>query len=72
MQQKSSQMRQSQVSRGWAVPLASENLAMAAQYHTDFGMLFAGLVLVTLPILIVYVLLQQHIVRGVTAGALKG
>ena len=29
---------------------------MAAQYHTDFGMLFAGLVLVTLPILIVYVL----------------
>ncbi|OQB95082.1 MAG: hypothetical protein BWX86_01303 [Verrucomicrobia bacterium ADurb.Bin122] len=35
-------------------------------------MLFAGLVLVTLPILIVYVLLQQHIVRGVTAGALKG
>lgn len=54
------------------LPLGLANLAMAAQYHTDFGMLFAGLVLVTLPILIVYVLLQQHIVRGVTAGALKG
>jgi len=57
---------------GQGRPLGLANLAMAAQYHTDFGMFFAGLVLVTLPILIVYVLLQQHIVRGVTAGALKG
>jgi ABC-type glycerol-3-phosphate transport system permease component len=36
------------------------------------ALLFASLVLVTLPTLIVSVLLQQHIVRGVTAGALKG
>jgi ABC-type glycerol-3-phosphate transport system permease component len=35
-------------------------------------MLFAGLVLVTIPLLLVYVALQRHIVRGVTAGALKG
>ncbi len=35
-------------------------------------MLFAGLVLVTLPIVIVYLRLQRHIVKGVAAGALKG
>jgi ABC-type maltose transport system permease subunit len=29
-------------------------------------------VLVTIPILIVYVALQKHLVKGITAGALKG
>jgi ABC-type glycerol-3-phosphate transport system permease component len=35
-------------------------------------MLFAGIVLVTLPILLVYLALQRQIVRGIAAGALKG
>jgi ABC-type glycerol-3-phosphate transport system permease component len=35
-------------------------------------MLFAGLVLVTIPILIVYIALQKHLVKGITAGAIKG
>lgn len=54
------------------LPLGLANLSIAAQYRTDYGMLFAGLVLVTVPILLVYLLLQRHIVKGVTAGALKG
>jgi ABC-type glycerol-3-phosphate transport system permease component len=54
------------------LPLGLANLAITAQYRSDFGMLFAGLVLVTLPILFIYLLLQRHIVRGVTAGAIKG
>ena len=54
------------------LPLGLANLSITAQYHTDYGMLFAGLVLVTLPILILYLLLQRHIVKGVSAGALKG
>ena|SRR5580658_1699523 len=36
------------------------------------GCFLRGLVLVTLPIVIVYVRLQRHIVKGVAAGALKG
>jgi ABC-type glycerol-3-phosphate transport system permease component len=52
--------------------LGLANLSITAQYRTDYGMLFAGLVLVTIPLLVVYVALQRHIVRGVTAGALKG
>lgn len=54
------------------LPLGLANLSITAQYHTDYGMLFAGLVLVTLPILVLYLLLQRHIVKGVAAGALKG
>ena len=54
------------------LPLGLANLAITAQYRSDQGMLFAGLVLVTLPILAVYVALQHHLVRGVTAGAVKG
>ena len=54
------------------LPLGLGNLAVAAQYHTDYGMLFAGIVMVTLPILLVYLLLQKQLVKGITAGALKG
>jgi ABC-type glycerol-3-phosphate transport system permease component len=54
------------------LPLGLANLAITAQYRSDYGMLFAGLVLVTLPILLVYIFLQKHLVKGVTAGALKG
>jgi ABC-type glycerol-3-phosphate transport system permease component len=54
------------------LPLGLANLSIAAQYRSDYGMLFAGIVLVTLPILAIYVLLQRHIVKGVAAGALKG
>ncbi|HWA09888.1 MAG TPA: carbohydrate ABC transporter permease [Opitutaceae bacterium] len=58
--------------RARTLPLGLANLSITAQYHTDYGMLFAGLVLVTLPILVVYALLQRQIVKGVAAGALKG
>jgi len=42
--------------------------AITSQYRTDYGMLFAGLVLVTIPILVVYVALQKHLVKGITAA----
>jgi ABC-type glycerol-3-phosphate transport system permease component len=54
------------------IPLGLANLSIAAEYRTEYGMLFAGIMLVTIPILVVYVLLQRHIVRGIAAGALKG
>ncbi|MGH7995326.1 MAG: carbohydrate ABC transporter permease [Opitutaceae bacterium] len=58
--------------RAKTLPLGLANLSITAEYRTDYGMLFAGLVMVTVPILIVYLLLQRHIVKGVAAGALKG
>ncbi len=54
------------------LPLGLANLSITAQFRSDYGMLFAGLVLVTLPILLLYLLLQRQIVKGVSAGALKG
>ena len=54
------------------LPLGLANLSITAEYRSDYGMLFAGLVLVTVPILVVYVCLQRRIVKGVAAGALKG
>ncbi len=54
------------------LPLGLANLAITSQYHSDYGMLFAGLVLVTVPLLVIYLALQRQIVKGVTAGALKG
>lgn len=54
------------------LPLGLANLAITAQYRSDFGMLFAGLVMVTAPILAIYILLQKHLVKGIAAGAVKG
>lgn len=54
------------------LPIGLANLSITSQFRTDYGMLFAGLMLVTVPILIIYTLLQRHIVKGVAAGALKG
>jgi ABC-type glycerol-3-phosphate transport system permease component len=54
------------------LPLGLANLAITAQYGGDQARLFAGLVVVTLPILLVYVLLQRQLVSGIAAGALKG
>lgn len=54
------------------LPLGLANLSITAEYRTEYGMLFAGIILVTLPILAVYLALQRQIVRGIAAGALKG
>jgi len=42
------------------------------QYSTDWPALTAGLTMATIPIVIVYLLLQRQFVQGLTAGALKG
>ncbi len=54
------------------LPLGIANLMMVQQYQTDWGALFAGLVIVMVPILLVYLLFQRQITEGLTAGALKG
>lgn len=42
-----------------------------AQYTNDWGGLFAGLSLSVIPVIIIYALLQKHIVRGMLEGAVK-
>lgn len=54
------------------LPLGIAQLMMQQHYETDWGVLFAGLVIVMAPTLIVYLLCQRQITEGLTAGALKG
>ena len=41
-------------------------------FASDYGAMFAAVVLVSLPSIIVYVILQKHVVSGLVAGAVKG
>ena len=42
------------------------------QYQSDFGSVFALMLLATLPVLAFYLALQRHFVKGLTGGATKG
>jgi len=54
------------------LPLAIANMAQKQHYQTDWGALFAGLVIVMVPTLVGYILFQRRITAGLTAGAVKG
>jgi ABC-type glycerol-3-phosphate transport system permease component len=54
------------------LPLGLASVSIQAQYKTDFGLMFAGLVIVLVPTLLVYLLLQRQLTSGITVGALKG
>ena len=53
----------------YTIPIATQ--AFYGTYSTDIGLVMAALLLAMLPILILYLFLQKHIVAGVTAGAIK-
>lgn len=46
--------------------------AAVGQYATDFTVVFPTLLLAVTPVLIFFVLLQRHIISGLTVGATKG
>ncbi len=54
------------------LPLGLANVTIVSQYRSDWGMAFAGLVLMMLPTFLAYVFLQKHLTRGITAGRSKG
>lgn len=42
------------------------------EYYYEYGPMFAGLLLVTLPFLIFFLIGQKYVIKGVVAGAIKG
>lgn len=54
------------------LPLGLAAISIQSNYKVDFGLLFAGLVIVMIPTLVVYILLQERLTKGVTLGAIKG
>lgn len=45
---------------------------ISSQAGVDYGLMAASVVLIVVPVLAVYVALQKHIIKGLTAGAIKG
>lgn len=45
---------------------------ISSQAGVDYGLMAASVMLIVAPVLAVYVLLQKHIIKGLTAGAVKG
>jgi raffinose/stachyose/melibiose transport system permease protein len=46
--------------------------SMKGQFMSDYPLMFAGIVLATVPILAAYIILQKQFIAGLTAGAVKG
>jgi ABC-type glycerol-3-phosphate transport system permease component len=54
------------------LPLGLANVTITSNYRSDWGVAFAGLVLMMLPTLIGYIFFQKQLTKGITAGAVKG
>ncbi len=57
---------------GKTLPVGLMQLTQAQQAATQYGQLYAGLVLVMLPTLILYICVQSKLTQGMTLGGLKG
>lgn len=53
-------------------PISNLLETISSQYGTDFGLMASSVTLIVLPVLIVYIFLQKNIIKGLTAGAMKG
>ncbi len=54
------------------LPVGLVNLMAAERAAANYGRLYAGMVIVMLPTLILYVMVQKQLTQGMTAGGVKG
>jgi raffinose/stachyose/melibiose transport system permease protein len=54
----------------WPIVIGIFNFV--TQYYTNWGLVFAFMIMVIVPVLVFYVCLQKYIIGGLTAGSLKG
>lgn len=47
-------------------------MSLNGRYSSDKGAIFAAICMFIIPIIIIYVLCQKHVEKGITAGAVKG
>ena len=45
---------------------------ISSKYGTNYGLMASSVTLIVIPVLLVYMVLQKNIIKGLTAGALKG
>ena len=59
-------------SRIWkTLPVGLYNLSVSQQYAANWSALFGGVTILCVPTFLIFVLLQERIVAGLTVGAVK-
>lgn len=53
------------------LPVSVANLMLVMQYKTDWGALYAGLIMSIIPVVIIYLIFQSQLTAQTTSGALK-
>lgn len=66
------QMRMITLKDNMPIVVMLHRISADSKYGSDFGLKSAAAVLAILPVLITYLFLQKHIIKGLTAGAIKG
>ena len=54
------------------MPLQRGLMVFQGAHITQYPLLMAGIIITVLPVLVIYLMLQKHIIKGITAGAVKG
>lgn len=54
------------------MPLQRGLMIFQGTHITEYSLLMAGMTITTVPIILVYLLMQRHIIKGITAGAIVG
>lgn len=53
------------------MPIQRGLMVFQGTHITDYPLLMAGITIATIPVVITYIIMQRHIIKGITAGALK-
>src|SRR5207247_1655591 len=53
-------------------PLALGLIFFQGQYTSNRELIAAGVVITSLPVILAFLALQRHFIRGITAGAVRG
>jgi ABC-type glycerol-3-phosphate transport system permease component len=59
-------------SENYTIPVGLLGLSVQAEYSANWVLLFAGLILTSIPMLVMFAIAQERIARGLTFGAIKG
>jgi len=53
-------------------PISTLLNEISSKYGTDYGLMASSVTLIVVPVLFVYIFMQKNIMKGLTAGAVKG
>ncbi len=45
---------------------------ISSQFTTDYGAMMAALTITIVPVIVLYIFSQKYVIKGMTAGAVKG